>query len=184
MTTVSARVPEFTRPGFRWNVTQRDEHLWVAIQHDGVRVGRLHCWVDSWRASVCLHERDATEAAEVQGELDAVVAILFGEWARVAADVEISQAAAELAHLDERRLIAGGDWVLPPPSNPVSRRLRSGVDRVREVGLGVVTTAVAAPLGLHVVAAAVGEASAGTYARAMNHLSVTATTLALRRSHR
>ena len=106
MTTVRAHVPEFTRPGFRWRVTQVDEHLCVAIQHDAVRAGRLRCWVDGWSASVCLHDRDDTveDVVQVQGEFDAAVAILFDTWASAVADVEISQAAHELAVLDADQL--------------------------------------------------------------------------------
>ncbi len=111
-----ARVPEFTRPGFRWRVTQADDHLCVAIQHDAVRAGRLRCWVDSWSTSVCLHDRDDTveDVAEVQGEFDAAVAILFETWTSAAADVEISQAAHELAALCADQLCAD-DLTAPHP---------------------------------------------------------------------
>jgi len=181
VTTVRAHVPEFTRPGFRWRVTQVDEHLCVAIQHDAVRAGRLRCWVDGWSASVCLHDRDDTveDVVQVQGEFDAAVAILFETWASAAADVEISQAAHELAALDVDQLRA--DVLEVPHPVRTACRHRAGRARAREVGLVLATAAVTAPPGVHLVGVAVGERCAGPYARALNALSFTATGLALRR---
>ncbi len=158
-----------------------DDHLCVAIQHDAVRAGRLRCWVDSWSASVCLHDRDDTveDVVQVQGEFDAAVAILFETWTSAAADVEISQAAHELAVLDADQL--GADHLTGPYPVRTARRHRAARARAREVGLVLATAAVTAPLGVHLVGVAVGERCAGPYARALNALSLTATGLALRR---
>ena len=182
VTNVKARVPEITRPGFRWHITQEDGHLWVSIQHDAAGVGRLRCWMDGWLGSVCLHGRDDSDTFEVQEEVNELVAALYDTWTSAAADMEISQAAHELAKLDAGLLCAtDGTWVRPLACTPARALLRAGKARAREAGLTLATLAVAAPLGVHQILVAVSERSAGTYVQALDRLSLTATNLALRR---
>lgn len=182
VTTVKAHVPDFTRPGFRWNVVEEDEHLWVTIEHDAVGVGRLRCWMSGWLGSVCLHERDDSDTAEVQEEFNNLVAALYDAWVSAVADIEIGQAAHELAKLDAGLLcVTDGAGVRPLASTPSRVLLRAGKARAREMGLTVATLAVTAPLGAHHLCAAVGERSADTYVQVLNRLSLTAANLALRR---
>jgi len=182
VTTVRAHVPEFTRPGFRWNVAEEDEHLWVTIQHDAAGVGRLRCWMSGWLGSVCLHERDESDTVEVQEEFNYLVAALYDAWASAVADIEIGQAAREMAKLDVGLLCAtDGEGVRPLASTPSRVLLQAGKARAREMGLTVAALAVTAPLGAHHLCAAVGERSADTYVQVLNRLSLTAANLALRR---
>jgi len=183
VTNVKARTPEFTRPGFRWHITEVDGHLWVSIQHNAAGVGRLRCWMDGWLGSVCLHGQDEDDTAEVQEEFNELVTALYDAWTSAAADIEISQAAHELAKLDAGVLCADVLEVSHPVT-PAHRRHRAARARARATGLTLATLVVAAPLGVHRVCVAVGERSAVPYVRALNALSLTATGLALRRRRR
>jgi len=182
VTNVKARAPEFTRPGFRWHITELDGHLWVSIQHNAVGVGRLRCWMAGWLGSVCLHERDDSDTVEVQEEFNSLVAALYNAWVSAVADIEIGQAAREMEKLDAGLLcVTDGAGVRPLVSTPSRVLLRAGKVRARALGLAVATFAVTAPLGVHHLCVAVGERSGDTYVQVLDRLSLTAANLALRR---